>query len=345
MHPPPDPGCSTTNAYDVVVVGRGAIGTLLAARLARAKLSVGQVSSNLQAGIRKVSVREGRIAWHATVTAEHRLQVDGTIGARLLILALKTPQLHRWLQHLQFTDLDLLPIVVAHNGLLDLATAIPPVCQAVVNATVDCEGDAVICHAFDAILLSENALRASAGSLRSALIEAGFQFLPHEMFEVERWLKLVVATTGARMTLSDVSIGDALADCRLRSQLADIVNESGRVITAVIAAQLRALFAARCNDLEMRFRTGMLFETGPAAMRCAYPSLHRDLERRRETEIEALNGAIVALASRVGIEAPLNRFLRDEVRLMTKRAATPPMAAQSREMQQRLRSAFAEVRL
>ncbi len=46
-----------------------------------------------------------------------------------------------------------------------------------------------------------------------------------------------------------------------------------------------------------------------------YPSMLRDLERRGQTEIDALNGAIVALAARAGRDVPVNRSLTAMVRL------------------------------
>ncbi|HUG37747.1 MAG TPA: ketopantoate reductase C-terminal domain-containing protein, partial [Candidatus Limnocylindrales bacterium] len=115
----------------------------------------------------------------------------------------------------------------------------------------------------------------------------------------------------------------------------------------VIAAGLPAAsgdhFLERCRDLEGWFRDGTLIDPRTAPMTEAYPSLHRDLERGRPTEIGSLNGAVVRRAERLGMEAPLNRLLTAEIVALVSGAMTPAEAARTPELQRRLRSTFAEL--
>ncbi len=53
------------------------------------------------------------------------------------------------------------------------------------------------------------------------------------------------------------------------------------------------------------------------------PSMHQDFERRRPTEIEFINGYVAKLGPELGTPAPLNAAIADVVRAISKGAAEP----------------------
>ena len=50
----------------------------------------------------------------------------------------------------------------------------------------------------------------------------------------------------------------------------------------------------------------------------AYPSMHRDVEKRRFTEIDNLNGAIVKIAYKNGYKVPNNTFVVNAIKAIEK---------------------------
>lgn len=56
----------------------------------------------------------------------------------------------------------------------------------------------------------------------------------------------------------------------------------------------------------------------------ARSSMWEDLERRRPTEIDQLQGAVMALAARLGMSAPVNAIVHEQVRLAEGRGAGSP---------------------
>lgn len=333
-------GVPETATADVVVVGRGAIANLLAARFVRAGLAVLQVSDGLPAGTRTLQIRQDGDSWEAAVPGGPTFDAAVVATARLAVVAVKATQVPYYLRALSRTPLAESTIVAAHNG-SDVGASVGQVFRAVVRATAYTQDETVVCHSFRGVLLPETLLAGCLRDLRRALEAAGLRFISAEEHAVELRLKLAVVTTGARMALSDLSIGAALRSAIVRSDLAAIVAESGSVLSSEIAVDGRARFEERCRALATSFRTGALLAAMGSSMGGAYTSLHRDLEYGRETEIDHLNGAVAEEAVRRGIGAPLNQILTDEIRRLTARGMTPAMAARAPDVQRRLRAAFA----
>ena len=84
---------------------------------------------------------------------------------------------------------------------------------------------------------------------------------------------------------------------------------------AIAACDGDAAAMARCEDIILA-AIGDRSET-------ARPSMGQDIAKGRRTEIDYLNGFIVEKASEVGLDAPLNRAMRDVVRNVEAKAVTP----------------------
>ncbi|MBB6469733.1 2-dehydropantoate 2-reductase [Aminobacter lissarensis] len=161
--------------------------------------------------------------------------------------------------------------------------------------------------------------RASAGTV---LIEAGDEAL-RKLFDVKgyavathadmpavQWGKLLMNLNNALVALSGLPLAAQLADARWRRILADQIDEAlaamkaNGIAPAKVAAVPPALlpFVLRLPDwMFLRLAKRML-----AIDPMARSSMWEDLERRRKTEIDALQGVVLGLARKAGTGAVLS---------------------------------------
>jgi len=123
----------------------------------------------------------------------------------------------------------------------------------------------------------------------------------------------------------------------LRASYGELASDPGtrKLMDSIID---EAFVAALANDIRMfweqpaEYRRHFYDELIPVTAR-HYPSMLRDLERRGRTEIDVLNGAVVRLAGRVGLETPVNFALTSMIKLRerTRRAELGTGSKQSTE--------------
>jgi 2-dehydropantoate 2-reductase len=160
--------------------------------------------------------------------------------------------------------------------------------------------------------------RASAGtvlievgdeSLRKLLDVDGFAVAGHADMPAVQWGKLLMNLNNALVALSGLPLAAQLADARWRRILADQIDEAlaamkaNGIAPAKAAAVPPALLpiVLRLPDwLFLRLAKRML-----AIDPMARSSMWEDLERRRPTEIDALQGVILGLARKAGTGAVL----------------------------------------
>ncbi|MDH4986332.1 2-dehydropantoate 2-reductase [Aminobacter anthyllidis] len=160
--------------------------------------------------------------------------------------------------------------------------------------------------------------RASAGtvlieagdeSLRKLLDVDGFTVAGHADMPAVQWGKLLMNLNNALVALSGLPLAAQLADARWRRILADQIDEALAAmkangirpvkVTAVSPALLPTVL--RLPDwLFLRLAKRML-----AIDPTARSSMWEDLERRRRTEIDALQEVILGLARKAGTPATL----------------------------------------
>jgi len=160
--------------------------------------------------------------------------------------------------------------------------------------------------------------RASAGtvlieagdeSLRKLLDVAGFAVAAHADMPGVQWGKLLMNLNNALVALSGLPLAAQLADARWRRILAGQIDEALAAMKAngITPAKVTTVPPAllptvlRLPDwLFLRLAKRML-----AIDPMARSSMWEDLERRRNTEIDALQGVILGLARKAGTPATL----------------------------------------
>lgn len=165
-------------------------------------------------------------------------------------------------------------------------------------------------------------------ALAAALSGAGFDLALHADMRRVQWSKLLINVNNAVNALSGLPLREQLADRAYRRLMADVLREAlacvradgirpvriGRLIIGVVPTAL-----SLPNWLFFRVAAAMV-KIDPAAR----SSMWEDLERRRRTEVDELNGEIVRIGERVGVATPLSRRLCELVREAERAGAGSP---------------------
>lgn len=155
------------------------------------------------------------------------------------------------------------------------------------------------------------------------------------------WGKLLLNLNNSINALAGVPLVEELSDRRYRRVLAACQDEALAALRRAgiqpeLGVPLPARFlpsVLRLPDPLFRAVAGRLIRIDPSAR----SSMWEDLERKRATEIDALNGEVVRLADSVGLPAPANRAVADLVR-QSEGKGSPKLSAL--ELQNRLGSAM-----
>jgi 2-dehydropantoate 2-reductase len=152
--------------------------------------------------------------------------------------------------------------------------------------------------------------------------------LAHEDMRAVLAGKLVYNLNNALNALSGLTLREQLADCRWRRILAAAQEEALAVLRAenIQPWSLGRIPVTRFPRLlrlpDWLFR--LLSRRGVQIDASARSSMWEDLERRRPTEIDELQGAVIARASALGLRAPANRAILDAIRTAERAAAGSP---------------------
>lgn len=297
----------------VVIFGSGALAGLFGARLARAGARVTLVGSWPEAldaiARRGVRVDDASGSWSAPVAAA-RLGEDVEPASIVLVLV-KSHQTRTIADHVARAVSAEGVVVTLQNGLGNrelLEETVGPGRVAVgvvtAGARVLAPGHVSGQPGFVA-LGTRPAASPALTELAGLLLKAGFE--TELSADVERliWRKLAVNCAINPLSVVRGTTNSALLD---RQEDRDLLSRAAHEVERVARArgvQLAADPAALV--FEVARRTG-----------ANRSSMLQDVERGAPTEIEALNGALVREARRLGIPAPVNEWLYHEV---TRRAA------------------------
>jgi|LNFM01.1.fsa_nt_gb 2-dehydropantoate 2-reductase len=146
--------------------------------------------------------------------------------------------------------------------------------------------------------------------LARACRDAGLEADTHEDLAPIQWGKLLVNLNNAINALAGVPIQAMLADRGYRRVVAACVEEADAIVRRAgmrpklpIKVPLPVMLAAlRAPDWVFAIAARAMPPIDPLAR----SSMWDDLERGRRTEIQALNGEVVALARRLATTAPVN---------------------------------------
>jgi 2-dehydropantoate 2-reductase len=125
------------------------------------------------------------------------------------------------------------------------------------------------------------------------------------------WSKLLINLNNALNALCDLPLAQELADRRWRLLLSGQMREGMAVLRAagIPLARIEGIhprlvtFSLRLPDPVFGLAARRMLAVDPSAR----SSMWEDLKAQRPTEIDHLQGEIVSLADRHGVEAPLNR--------------------------------------
>jgi 2-dehydropantoate 2-reductase len=161
-------------------------------------------------------------------------------------------------------------------------------------------------------------VEASVPGLLAMLSVPGLAVEEHPDMAGLAWGKLLMNLNNALNALSGLPLRQQLADRRWRRVLAASQREALDVLSAA------SIVPARVGKVRPRLLPGILSLPDPVfrllagAMVKIDPearsSLWEDLEKRRPTEIDHLQGAVVELARSLGRDAPLNRKVLEAVK-------------------------------
>jgi 2-dehydropantoate 2-reductase len=140
----------------------------------------------------------------------------------------------------------------------------------------------------------------------------------HDDLRPVQWTKLCINANNAVNALAGIPLRDQIAGRGYRRIMARVVGEA---LGCLRAAGIRPVRIGRMIPSLAPLVLGLpdwLFLRAAAAMVRVDPearsSMWEDLERRRPTEIDHLNGEIIRLGEQHGVATPVNRGLCDLVR-------------------------------
>lgn len=156
----------------------------------------------------------------------------------------------------------------------------------------------------------------------------GFEVETHADMAAVLWGKLLMNLNNALVALSGLPLATELADRRWRLILAAQIDEAlvamkaANIHPARIAGLRPALlpYLLRLPDWAFRRVARRLLAIDPEAR----SSMWDDLERRRPTEIDELQGAVLSLSKRTGVPAPVTCRVADLVREAEMDGRGPP---------------------
>ena len=177
----------------------------------------------------------------------------------------------------------------------------------------------------------EIVIDAKASELAAALSTPRMPIATHADMRAVAWGKLLLNLNNALNALAGVPLREELADRDWRRVLADCITEALASLGAagIQPAKVGALPPAvlpkvlRLPDALFKLVAAAQLRIDPSAR----SSMWDDLEHRRSTEIDQLQGAIVALAAKHGTAAPMNRAVLDRIKQAEKSGAGSPRLA------------------
>ena len=172
---------------------------------------------------------------------------------------------------------------------------------------------------------------AKAAALAAALSTPHLAIAMHADMRAVAWGKLLLNLNNALNALAGVPLREELADRNWRRVAAACIGEALAALGAagIVPARVGKLppmwlpAVLRLPDVMFRIVAAAQLRIDPNAR----TSMLDDLEQRRTTEIDQLQGAIVALASKHGTAAPMNRAVLDLVKAAEKKGAGSPRLA------------------
>lgn len=298
----------------ILILGAGALGSLLGARLARSRARVTLISTNTQhmqaiqnQGLQIVEMDQS-LSRHNLQALNSPEQMDEAPDlALILVKSYSTLQAVR----------SILPVcsnktlfLTLQNGIGNWETIAQAVPRQNILAGITAQGATYlqpgkIRHGGDgATYIGE--IEAPAGERVQQIVEvfqqAGLETQPTEETIKLLWHKLLI-NAGINALTGILKVPNGL------------IAESAPAQEIALSAVREGLAIARAKDLilgEEKIQQQVLAVARATARNIS--SMHQDLLRGRPTEIEAINGALVKIGQEQGLNCPVNQTLTNLVR-------------------------------
>jgi len=312
----------------VVIVGAGAIGSLVGHRLARAGHEVTLVSRQPYVAVvraRGLGLEEsGRVTQATKVRAVTNVLdvADGFFD--LVVLTVKAYDTVEAATQVEPLARRGIPILVLQNGVGGEETAVEilgkaTILSAVITLSVEVLEPGLVRLATmrGGIGLAPTAPDQSVAELGEVFREAGFRTSVYLDYRTMKWSKLLLnIVANASPAILDMLPDEVFADSRLFVLEQAAFREA---VTVMRALGLRPVSLPGYPVLLLAWALCSLpgWLLRPILRRAIVPgrggkmpSLHIDLSRGKgKSEVEYLNGAVVRYAQELGLEAPVNRAL------------------------------------
>ena len=207
-------------------------------------------------------------------------------------------------------------VVSLQNGLRNheiLQDALPrnPVLPAVVTFNVMKQDVAVFHRTTSGPLIIETRAEGQDRAWVDALRASGIEVQEVRPIAPEQWTKLLLNLNNAVGALSSAPTRDMILSRQYRRLIVLLLDEALDVLdrAGIHPAKFHGI-SLRIMSFIMRLPTPIVRVVVRAQVRVdpeARVSMWTDLERRRPTEVDFLNGEIVSLARKHGMKAPVNR--------------------------------------
>jgi len=327
----------------LVVLGAGSIGCYLGTLLIETKLFdvsfIGRESLALEAAAYGFTAQDLNLCCHKVHNPQIFTSLEPLRDADIVLCAVKATALNTLLPQLtDYLKKDAL-VIALQNGVglrpWYQQYLLQPVARAIVPFNVVKAGPGLFCRTTGAAMVWDNSNNTLQHRLMAALASQGVA--------VDVVADIAAAELG-KLILNLNNAINALADIPLKQQL---MIRPYRLLLAAVMAELLAVCSAKRWQMYQYTKVSAkwlpwllrlpnwLFSRVAASMLEISPearsSMWDDFQAGRMTEIDMLNGAVVALAEDVGMKAPMNQRL---VQLVKQREAgiqvqlTPELATE-----------------
>ena len=306
----------------IAVFGAGSVGCYLGGRLIAAGadvLLVGRPSLRNEAKKHGLTVTDWR-GYRAFIEPEKvpfETEPSFLSGAEAVLLAVKCRDTANAARQIAAYTPAGIPVISLQNGIRNPAVLLEdlpgrPILAAMIpfNIIHGKDGKFHCGTEGDIILESGSGFENQIAAVFSG---AGLRVLLHERMEGVLWSKLLLNLNNAINALAGVPLADELRQPLYRKVLAACIQEG---LHALDKAGIRPekIGKVRLSLVPLLLRMpNMIFLSAARGMLRIDPhartSMWEDLEKKRPTEIDCLNGEITALADSCGVAAPVNKSI------------------------------------
>lgn len=324
---------------NIVIVGQGAIGLLWYAQLYNAKVYSADLPSKIQrhedegvaAQARDISqinqlsllssnsqyTKNKSLIFNTHDNLKHIFPIRHTkqndvLQADLILVCVKSYQVASVLEKLPKLK-DNSVVVLCHNGLgtLPAKTATVQETQAIISMLISHgsrrESDIEITHTGRGSVevgLIQGEIKANLQEQLIATLNSAMLTVWQSDIQQKQWSKLAINCVINPLTaINDIDNGE-VALPKFKSEVQGILEEF-----IVVAKHQQITF-----NLQSLTKT-VIDVAKKTAINCS--SMRSDVQNNRRTEIDFINGFIVAKAAEFGIETPFNRRLVEKIQMMT----------------------------